>query len=119
MQTEPMVALELNAVLWSNWQAWAAGGVTDSEIMAHLTEADLVKLRQDLAERSTDPSVWQLDRKTIIDVATWICHGTHSLLLLPIEIRLYRVAEAAETLGVNQQLLLDVFKGPDLLPNQQ
>ena len=44
MQTEPMVALELNAVLWSNWQAWAAGGVTDSEIMAHLTEADLVKL---------------------------------------------------------------------------
>jgi hypothetical protein len=119
VQIWPVAVNNLQNILLSNWQAWTAGGLEEAEIRAQLTQADCAQLRQDLSSRSTDPAVQQLDYKTLVDVATWICHGTHSLLWLPREIRLHRFAQAAEQFGVKQQLLIDLFQGPDLFPNPQ
>lgn len=110
-----MAVNELQDVLWANWGAWATGGLSDAEIDARVSKEDCAHLHREISAIVSDPAVQHLSCKALIDIATWVVHGTHSLLLLPDEIRRGRFAQAADTIGVNQQILVELFQAPHFL----
>jgi len=112
--------MELSSLLWKNWEKWANGGLGEDSIKELINESDLDILLYwiDKGYSQTHTIRPLLDLKTVVDVATWCLHGTHSLLLLPSDLRRRDLERTANSLGIPKDVLVWLVEASTILEAQ-
>lgn len=100
----------LESHLLENWNSWAAGGITADAIEKRALKFDRTELIRVISQGSEIPEMEDLSIKILLDVATWLTHGVHSLLYYPREIRSLRISETAKSIGVSETFLQTLYR---------
>lgn len=104
-----MPTTELQEVLRRNWEAWARGGISELEICSIAKTETIKEIRNEFENHATPQPIDTLSNKTIIDITTWLTHGTHELPYLPPDIRGIRIEEASRRFGVAFDVLHSIY----------
>lgn len=109
--------MTLTELLWANWEEWSRGGLDAERIEASVTPDDHRRLRDwlvnGLGESRTAEAAGDL--KWLTDLATWSLHGTHSLLLKPMDMRLTELRHVAARFQISEDVLADLIASAHVL----
>jgi hypothetical protein len=111
--------VSLSSVLWDNWQLWSSGGLAAESLEDLLTDGDVELLLDWLDEGFRKEGLVRplIDEKKVVDIATWCIHGTHSLLLLPLDIRLRRIEVESRHFGIPAEVTVRLIQSNTTLPD--
>lgn len=105
--------MPIEQVLHANWENWASGGVPASALLSKLSDLEIQVLEKWASPEFVPTETESANAvKRLIDLATWVHWGTHSLTFLPREIRESRLNQAAEKLGTSAPVLQSLIAKP-------
>lgn len=86
-------------------------------ILVQLTDSDAYSLQRWIADNAPEAVTAGLSVKDIVDLATWVLHGTHTLGHYPREIQEARISETARTFRLAPNSLASLYRhASDLIP---
>lgn len=91
--------MDLKEILWQNWQRWGSEGFDEISLQELCTKEDADVLLQWFHQGRSSVNGARTVKKAV-DLASWCLYGTDTLLLLPLEIRIRTLSEAAEFFGI-------------------